>query len=334
MKLKAVFFEIEGWEKRVLQKALPKVDIVCFKDRFQPEMISKIKGAHILSPFIYSNLVKKDLSKFSKLKMITTRSTGFDHVDLDYCRRKKVVVSNVPHYGENTVAEHTFALILSLSRNIHKAYVRTTRQDFSLKGLRGVDLNGRTLGVVGTGRIGLHVIRMAKGFGMNVIAFDVQEDKFISDILGFKYAPLEKVLRHSDIVSLHVPYNKNTHHLINKKNIKFFKKGSILINTARGGVVDTDAIIYALDKKIIAGLGLDVLEGEMLFQDEEQIAFGENSREKLSMLLKNHILLHRENVVITPHIAFDSHEAVDRILDTTIDNIKAFVDGVPKNCLN
>ncbi len=334
MKTKAVFFEIEGWEKRLIRKALSKCDVVFFKEKFNSDMIPEIKGAHILSPFIYSNFDKNVLSKFPKLKLITTRSTGFDHVDIDYCRRKKVAVTNVPYYGENTVAEHTFALILSLSRNIHKAYVRTTRQDFSLKGLRGVDLKGRTLGVVGTGRIGHHVIKMAKGFDMDVLAYDVVQDKFLSEFLGFQYASLEKVLRHSDIVTLHVPYNKKTHHLINKKNIKFFKKGSLLINTARGGVLDTDAIIYALDNKILSGLGLDVLEGEMLFLDEEQVAFSETSRAKLSMLLKNHILLHRENVVITPHIAFDSHEAVDRILDTTLDNIKAFLDGLPKNRVN
>lgn len=329
-----VFFEVEGWEKRIIQKRFPKAKLVCFKEVYNPDMIKEIKEATVLSPFIYSDLSKKTLSKFSKLKLVTTRSTGFDHIDIDYCKRKKIPVSNVPHYGENTVAEHTFALILSLSRNIHKAWVRTTRQDFTLKGLRGFDLKDRTIGVVGTGRIGQHVIKMAKGFGMNVLAFDVNQDKFLAEILGFKYVPLETVLRKSDIVSLHVPYNKKTHHLINKKNIKFFKKGSLLINTARGGVIDTDAIIYALDNKIISGLGLDVLEGELMFQDEEKVAFGNTSREKLAMLLKNNILLHRENVVITPHIAFDSHEAVNRILNTTLDNIEAYLNGAPQNRVN
>lgn len=334
MKRKIVFFECEDWEKKVIKKALPNCDLIFYKDPFRSEMIPAIKNAYILSPFIYSFLDKKILSKFPKLKMIATRSTGFDHIDKEYCRRKKIMVCNVPHYGENTVAEHTFALILSLSRNIHKAYVRTTRQDFSLKGLRGFDLQDRTLGVVGTGRIGLHVIKMAKGFGMNVLACDVNQDKFISEILGFTYVTLEKLLKMSDIVSLHVPYNKGTHHLINEKNIKLMKKDSLLINTARGGVVDTDAIIQALDKKVLAGVGLDVLEGEMLFKDEEDIAFKEQSKEKLSTLIKNHILLHRENVVITPHIAFDSTEAVRRILDTTLENIKNFIAGNPKNEVN
>ncbi len=140
-------------------------------------------------------------------------STGFDHIDLAECRKRKIKVANVPYYGENTVAEHTFALILSLSRNIHRAYIRALRGDHSIEGLKGFDLKGKTLGVIGAGHIGLHVIRIAKSFGMNVLAYDTRENRFLAEVLDFQYVPLEFLLKKSDIITLHVPYNKNTHHL-------------------------------------------------------------------------------------------------------------------------
>lgn len=330
-KTKIVFFELEGWEKREIKKAFPREDLVFLKEVRDPGEHREIWDAHILSPFIYTRLDKKGLSKFTKLWMIATRSTGFDHIDLEECRRRKIAVSNVPFYGENTVAEHTFALILSLSRNIHKAYLRTTSQNFSLEGLRGFDLKDKTIGVVGTGHIGIHVVKMARGFGMKVLAFDVNQNKFLSEMLGFEYVPFEKLLKNSDIVTLHVPYNKATHHLIHRGNIGLFKRGALLINTARGGVVETTALIEGLNKKILSGAGLDVLEGEALIRDEQELLHNEQSKEQLGTLLRNHILLHRENVVITPHIAFDSVEAVHRILATTLENIQGFLQGTPKN---
>jgi D-lactate dehydrogenase len=241
------------------------------------------------------------------------------------------LVANVPHYGENTVAEHTFALILALSRKVHQAYVRTIRGDFSFTGLQGFDLKGKTLGVIGTGRIGLHVIRMAKGFGMEVLAHDKFKNTLMAETLGFDYAGLEDLLKRSDIVTLHAPYMPETHHMINKGNIGLIKKGALLINTARGGLVETEALTRALDQGRLAGAGLDVLEGEELIKEENQILSGSFPADKMRTLLQNHILLHRENVVITPHIAFNSREALFRILQTTVDNIRAFQRGSPEN---
>jgi D-lactate dehydrogenase len=265
------------------------------------------------------------------LKLVATRSTGFDHIDLEACKENKIIVSNVPSYGENTVAEHTFALILSLSRNIYKAYTRSLRYDFTIEGLKGFDLKDKTLGVIGAGRIGLHVIRIAKGFGMNVLAYDVNQNDLLAEVLGFEYVSLEELLSKSDVITLHVPYNKFTHHLINKDRVKLIKKGAILINTSRGAVVDTEALIEALNKGILAGAGLDVLEGEELIKEEKQLLYDQKKLEVLSNLVRGHILLSKENVVFTPHIAFYSQEALERILEITVQNILTFSSANPQN---
>jgi D-lactate dehydrogenase len=265
------------------------------------------------------------------LKLITTRSTGFDHIDLEKCKKQGITVCNVPSYGENTVAEHTFALILSLSRNMCKACIRRFEQNFSIEGLEGFDLKGKTIGVIGTGQIGLHVIRIAKGFGMNVLAYDVRQNKLLSEVLGFEYVALEDLLARSDVITLHVPYMKATHHLMNKDTFKLVKKGAILINTARGSIVDTEALIEALDNKILAGAGLDVFEGEEVIKEEKQLLYDPKNLEVLNSLVKDHILLSKDNVVFTPHIAFYSKEALERILETTVENIVAFVSGKPQN---
>ncbi|MGQ9630419.1 MAG: hydroxyacid dehydrogenase [bacterium] len=326
------FFEIEDWERDHLNEALRgRYEPLFFQGEVRGENVREASGCQVISTFIYSRITADLLGELPAVKLMATRSTGFDHIDLEACKSRGVTVCNVPLYGENTVAEHTFALILAISRNVHKAYIRTIRSDFSLKGLRGFDLKGRTIGVIGAGHIGLHVIRMAKGFGMNVLAFDVRRDDFLAEVLGFRYVTLEELLGNSDIISLHAPYNKHTHHMINRDTIKLIKRGAILINTARGGLVDTDALIYALDKGILRGAGLDALEGEELIREEKQILSEDLPQEKLKSILKNSLLMHREDVVITPHIAFYSEEALRRILETTIENIDGFFSGKPKN---
>lgn len=331
---KIAFFEIKGWEKKYLKKRLKEHSLDFFNEPLSSENADRIKKFDIVSVFIYSKVDKQIIQKLPKLKLIATRSTGFDHIDLKASKQRKLTVCNVPFYGENTVAEHTFALILSLSRNIHKSYIRTLRSDFSIEGLKGFDLKRKTLGVIGAGHIGLHVIRMAKGFGMEVLTYDVHQDNFLAEVLGFKYASLEQVLKESDIITLHIPYNKSTHHLLNKDRIKLIKKGAILINTSRGGVVDTEALIEALDKKILSGVGLDVLEGEELIKEEKQLLYDPKKLQALRSLVKDHILLRKDNVVFTPHIAFYSQEALERILETTAQNIINFLDAKPENIIH
>ncbi len=331
---KMAFFEVEDWEKDRLSEGLQGVELRFFRGLLEKDRLREIADVSAISVFIRSEVNRGFIEALPALRLIATRSTGFDHIDLQACNERGILVSNVPYYGETTVAEHAFGLILSLSRRIHKAYLRTLQGNFSLEGLRGFDLHGRTLGVVGAGHIGLHTIRIAKGFGMKVLAFDVRQDRLIAEVLDFQYAPLEELLGQSDIISLHAPLNSATYHLINRDNLKLVKPGALLINTARGGLVDTDALIWALDEGILAGVGLDVIEGEELVEEEKQLLRAPEAEEKLRMLLRQHVLLRREDVVVTPHIAFDSWEAMERIIDTTVSNVDAFLKGKPQNVVN
>jgi len=324
-------FEIEPGEEAYLRERLDGVDLRTSAEPLAVETMDLAQRAAAVSVFIRSHLTAELLGALPTLRFIATRSTGYDHIDLGACQQAGIVLSNVPTYGENTVAEHTFGLILSLSRKIHQAYTRTTRGDFSLDGLRGFDLKGRTLGVVGTGHIGLHVVRIGRGFGMDIVAHDVREEPLLAEVLGFRYVTLDLLLEVSDIVTLHVPYLPATHHLLNRERLARMKRGSLLINTARGAVVDTDALIWALDAGIIAGAGLDVIEGEELIAEERLLLRAGVAPEQLQAAIRGHVLLRRENVVLTPHIAFNSDEALRRILDTTVDNVRSFLAGAPRN---
>ncbi|HUV04251.1 MAG TPA: hydroxyacid dehydrogenase [Armatimonadota bacterium] len=328
----AVFFETEDWERRFI-KLSPLQDLGprVYGERLAEDTAKLAEDAELVSVFIYSEISKAVLDKLPKLRFIATRSTGYDHIDLKECRRRGIAISNVPYYGENTVAEHAFGLILSLSRKIYKAYLRTTRLDFSLEGLMGFDLKEKTMGVVGAGRIGLHVVRIAKGFGMNVLVYDVRQELLLAEVLGFAYAPFEELLKSSDVISLHVPLNKATHHMVNRDNIGLIKRGALLINTSRGAVVETEALISALNEGIIAGVGLDVFEGEESIKEETELLVQGLPGDKMREILLSYALLHRENVVITPHIAFYSQEALQRIMQTTQENILGFLGSRPVN---
>ena len=334
--MKITFFGVkrsEAYEKRRIKNILKKHKLLFFKSPIDEENIEKAKNSDIICVFINSRITKEVLKKLPKLKMIAARSTGFDHIDINECKKRNIVVANVPFYGENTVAEHTFGLILSLSRHIHTSYVRTINENFSIEGLTGFDLKGKTLGVIGAGHIGLHVIKIAKGFGMNVLAFDVYKNKFVAEVLGFEYADVDTLLSKSDIITLHTPLNKYTRHIINKKNIKKIKNGAILINTARGELVDTKALYEGLKSKKLAGAGLDVIEGEQMVKEEHQR--GHHKKDiKWQMLLKDYEIFKMDNVVFTPHNAFNSREAIRRIVDTTIDNITSFTKKNTKNVVS
>lgn len=334
-KTNITFLELEKWEEKYLQDKLKRIknlSLSFFSKPLTSSILSKIKNANILAVFIYSQIDEKILEQLPNLKFIATMSTGFDHINLNVCKEKNIKVSNVPFYGENTVAEHTFALILALSRKIPNSIEKAKKYDFTLDNLRGSDLKDKTLGIVGLGHIGEHVARMAKGFEMKVIASDLKKDLKLAEKLGIKYVTLNYLLSHSDIISLHAPYNKNTHHLINKNNIKLIKKGAFLINTARGGLIETQALITALTKKIIAGAGLDVLEEEYFIKEEKQLLSREFQKKcDLKTVLQNHLLIQDKRVLVTPHNAFNSVEALQRILDTTIANIESYLKDKPIN---
>lgn len=333
-RIKVAFFEIESWEKEYLSNKLKDFDLLFFEDELNKDNVSKVSDINILSTFIYSNINKNILSSLKSLKYITTRSTGFDHIDLKTCRKKMILVSNVPNYGSNIVAEHTFALILALSRKIYDSLDRTRKGDFSLENLTGFELKGKTLGVVGTGNIGRKVIKIAKGFEMNILAYDKKRDLKLMKKLGFNYVSINNLFRNSDIITFHIPYNKGTHHLVNKRTLKLFKKGCYLINTSRGGICDNSALLEGLQKGIFSGLGLDVIEGEFFIKEERELlssSFKKNY--DLRTVLEGHVLATFPNVIITPHNAFNSKETLINILNTTINNIKHFAIKKPINLI-
>lgn len=330
--MKIHYFSGEAWEEAFVREKLAGENIVFHTESFGalPELTDP--EAEALCTFIESPIGETEMNRFPALKLIATRSTGYDHIDLAAARARGITVVNVPFYGENTVAEFAFALLLALSRRIPEAEARVRSGAFSPQGLRGFDLAGKTLGVVGTGHIGAHIIKMAQGFGMKVVGFDAYPNADLSHTLGFDYLPLPELLAQSDVITLHVPYNEHTHHLINTENVSAIKKGAYLINTARGAVVETEALVAALRNGTLAGAGLDVLEEEGDLADEMQLLAEPHPNEAaLRITLENHYLISHPRVIVTPHLAFNTQEAVERILSTTIENIKGFAAGAPAN---
>ncbi len=326
--VKIGFFELKKKEKKYIKEHFKEDDVVFVEGHLDEGNVHLVSDREVLGVFVYSKITGELLDKMPNLKFIATFSTGFDHIDLEECRKRGIKVSNVPFYGENTVAEHAMALLLCISRRIIESYDRVRQGNFEVDGICGFDLKGKTIGIIGGGHIGMHVVRMAKGFEMNVLVYDLHENKELEEKMGFRYVDINYLLENSDIISLHVPYNKYTHHLINKGNIYKMKKGVVLINTSRGGVIETDALVEALEKKHVAWAGLDVLEGECEIKEERQLLSKhfENTCD-FKLIAENHILINLPNVIVTPHNAFNSKEALTRILDTSIKNIKMFLDG-------
>lgn len=329
--MKIQYFSGEEWEEAYVRAKLPSEEITFHTGSVaaNPELTDP--DATVLCTFIESHIGEEEMKRFPSLKLIATRSTGYDHIDLVAAKAHGIVVANVPFYGEHTVAEFAFALLLALSRRVIDADERVRDGTFSPKGLRGFDLAGKTIGIVGCGHIGLHAIKMANGFGMKVLGFDVHPDPELARTLNFTYASLPELLAASDIISLHVPYNPHTHHLINSENIHGIKKGAYLINTARGAVVETDALVEALKSGTLTGAALDVLEEEGDLADETAFLSSPHREEELKTVLENHYLITHPRVIVTPHVAFNTQEAVERILDTTIENIQQFEAGTPSN---
>ncbi len=330
--MRIAVFEAEPWECQAFERLRPDFDLNCFSEPLTAANAPCHEEADIVSIFIYSRLDSWTLKQLKKVRLIATRSTGYDHIDIDYCRDNGITVCNVPVYGSYTVAEHVFGLILLICHRLYESIDRTRKGDFSQKGLRGFDLRGKTLGVIGTGLIGRHVIEIARGFRMEVAAYDPRPDQGLAALLGFTYMGLDDLLARSDIVSLHVPAGRDTFHLLSTGQFSRMKDGAVLINTARGTLIDIEALLHALADGKVAAVGLDVLPEEPVIREEAELlsSFFHRAHD-MSTLLANHILLRMRNVYITPHNAFNTREAVERILATTIDNVKAFTRGEAAN---
>ncbi|CAN5231990.1 hydroxyacid dehydrogenase [soil metagenome] len=331
--MKTIFFEVQAWEKEKLQTTFPDATLV--EEKLSAHNVQNYQDAEIISTFINSVVPKEVIEELPHVKYIATRSTGYDHIDIGYCKSKNILVCNVPEYGSNTVAEHTFALLLSLTRKIYQSVNQSKQLNFDHDAIRGIDLEGKTIGIIGLGKIGQHVLRIAHGFGMNILVVNRSKNEELLKQYNFQYVDLDTALQQSDIITLHLPFNNETKHTITKENITKFKQGSYLINTARGGLIETEAIMIGLDKGILDGVGLDVLEDEKVLSEEISILTSEyKSHTDLRNLVYDHILINHPKVLITPHNAFNSKEALERITKTTIENIHSFLKGTAINAVN
>jgi D-lactate dehydrogenase len=329
-------FETEEWERQAFVRLDPHHQVRYVAEALDQRNAADFSDAEVASPFVNSRLDATVLSHFPRLKLIATRSTGYDHIDLKYCVAHGITVANVPDYGDSTVAEHVFALLLGVARNLVDAVERTRRGRFTQTGLRGFELRDQVIGVVGTGRIGCCVIEIARGFGMKVIAYDLHQDKAAAARLGFSYTSLDQLLADSDVLTLHVPATSGTNRMISDREFARMKQGAILINTARGNIVDIEAMVRALADGKLRGAGLDVLPQEPLIREEAAIFHQGAVRdaEDFKALVANHVLLRFPNVIVTPHNAYNTEAALQRIIATTLANIEAFARGKPQNVIS
>lgn len=331
--MKILVFDADESVRSVFSEGLSEHHIEYSNEPVHDEFLVQHADAEIISVFVSSDLTAQRIDMMSHLKCIVARSTGTDHIDVAYANTKGITVSNVPRYGQRTVAEFTFALLLSLSRKIVNASVQIREQgDFAIRpSLGGFDLFGKTLGVIGTGAIGGTVVSIARSFGMKVLMSDVRERP---ELIGedVRYVSHDELYALSDIVTLHAPYTKENHHLLNAEAFAKMKQGVVVINTARGELIDTEALVDALKSGKVGGAGLDVLEGERSLKDEVA-ATKQGTVELFKSIIRDHVLVDMPNVIITPHIAFFSQEAYHEILSTAIADINGFAQGTPLNVI-
>jgi len=329
--MKIAFFGSDLIDKQKYRSLLRDHTVDFFDQNLTDDNIPGKKDFDVISVSVKSEVGKKIIEYFPDLKMISVRATGFDKIDVNFANEKKILVCNVPGYGSHTVEEFTFGLMLSLTRNIFQAINRVKNEkSFGSRDLMGRDLFGMNLGVIGTGKIGANVIKIAKGFGMIVLAYNPHPNETLAGDLGFKYVSLEELLKKSDIITLHCSLNDRTFHLINKHSFFLMKDGALMINTARGAVVDTYALLDALKSKKLAGAGIDVLEKEEYMGSD----IDKMSSEIESIIEANLELINLPNVLVSPHIAFDTAQAQQIIIETTAHNILAFIKGSPVNIVN
>lgn len=329
-----VFFDSTPHDRQYYSRHLKdaRAKLVFHAEPLTEENSALAADASVVSVHVPSKLTAKVIHSLPKLQLIAARITGYDNIDVAAAHKAGITVSTVPGYGQNTVAEYTFMLLLALSRKLQAAVEqnRSGQIDHSL--LTGFDLNGKTLGVIGTGSIGQHVIRIANGFGMPVIGYDPFPNTALENEYNFHYESLANVFEKSDVVTLHAPYTGDNKHIVNSHALALMKKGSILINTARGELVDTKALVAVLASGKLGGAALDVIEGENLLElDEETELLLHPSQRGFNYALEVLILEKLPNVIVSPHNAFNSKEALERIGEVTAQNITGFLQGQPAN---
>lgn len=293
-----------------------------FEERLYEKTIELAHGFDAVCPFVNCRITEPVLEKLAELgvRLVALRAAGFNGIDIDAAVKLGIKVVRVPAYSPEAVAEHNFALLLTLIRKTHRAFNRVREQNFSLDGLEGFTLHGKTYGALGAGRIGQCALRIAKGFGCRLLAYDPYENAAAAKDIGFEYAPLEQVLAESDVISLHLPLNEQSHHLIDALALAKMKRGVVIANTSRGGLIDAPALIEALKSGQVGGVGLDV------YEQEEGVFFHDLSDRPLQddILAR---LMSFPNVLITSHQGFLTREALHAIAVTTLESARAFEHG-------
>jgi len=328
------FFNVDEKEQTELLKAFEggKTFELTFHQKSLDEHTATIaENAEGVGISIQSQITREVLNLLPMVKIISTMSTGFDHIDLEACKARNITVCNVPAYGDNTVAEYAFGLVIALARKLKPTFERVDRGVFSRTGLMGMDIKGKTLGLVGTGRIGFHMAKLGWAFGMKVIAYDLRPNATLVEDFGVTFMSLEAVLQQADVISLHVPYLPSTHHLINAERLRLLKPTALLVNTARGKVIDTEAVSTALREGRLGGVALDTFEGEEIWLEEEFLKRDDLAAIALREAMESFSIMRSEHAIITPHNAFNTWEALERILTTSAENFKTYFSGHPQN---
>ena len=330
--MKIVFFDVKNYEKSYFEKNLDSKnnEITFISDNLLKScgLDKNILKAEILSTTAFSRLSAEVLDKFKNLKLISTRSVGFSHIDRKFCENRGIEIAITPHYGYNTVAEFAFALLLNLVRKVHFALSEIKYGSDGEK-YEGAELFGKTIGIVGVGSIGMQSVRIAHGFGMKILCNDLNKNLFIEQKYNAEFVSLETLCQNSDFILLHAPYTEQNYHIFDENMFALMKPSAYLINTARGELIDTRALYKALSNGKIKGAALDVVECEELFNPVN--SYLENAENNCSDCLKktliNHLLASLNNVIVTPHIAYNTKEAAERILKMTVQNIREFTSG-------
>lgn len=327
--MRVAFFSSKSYDAEFFEKENNRFGYTLrfFETRLDTHTVKLAKNFDAICVFVNDKIDNKTLQKMQrqKIRLLTLRCAGFNNVDLEAADRYGITVLRVPAYSPEAVAEHALALILTLNRKTHKAYNRVREGNFSLERLTGFNVSGKTVGVIGTGAIGKAFIRLIKGFNVNVLAYDPYPSDELSTS-GVRYVTVEELLSQSDIISLHCPLTPETNKLINKQTLEKIKPGAMLINTSRGKLIDTEAVIKALRDKRLGSLGIDVYaeEEKLFFKDLSEMIIDDDTISRLISL---------PNVLITAHQAFLTREALEQIASTTLQNIADFAAGTinPRN---
>ncbi len=321
--MKVAFFDTKPYDKPAFEKfaADPEIEFKYFETKLSEDTVELAKGSVGVCVFVNDTVNAAVIDRLCELgvRFVALRCAGFNNVDMKHAFGR-IHVLRVPAYSPYAVAEHTIAMLLTSIRRIHKAYIRTRDFNFSLNGMTGFDLHGKTVGVVGTGRIGRAFINICLGFGMNVLAYDKYEAEGLADGERVRYVPLDKLFEQSDIISLHCPLTEDTYHLINRETIEKCKRGVVILNTSRGALIDAEALLAGIKSRKIGAACLDVYEEESDFFFED---FSGHILED-DVLAR---LISMPNVIVTSHQAFLTEEALSAIAETTVKNIIDLTEG-------